>query len=290
MKNKDLEAYYHVCTDGNAVEWLFKDIEDFIEGINRIAICSYSTGVFIVAYILMDNHLHFVLHGSMPNCKRFITSYKMLTGRWISNKYHIDGHLKHLPTQLILIEDEEQLLETIAYIDRNSIVAGYRFLPCEYPWGSARFMFHNSSCSNVHLRTLGEFNKDEIHAILKTWKNLPSDWKMDKQGMLDPKCFIRIDLAEKLFRTPARYLYYLSKKLEGQVEMKQGTKAFIPDKELRTITEKLGVQLFGKNSIKELDFNSKIVIARKLRYNYASTPKQIARMLSLEYEIISKFI
>ena len=31
---------------------------------------------------------------------------------------------------------EEEILEVAAYIDRNSIVAGFNGLPSEYPWGS----------------------------------------------------------------------------------------------------------------------------------------------------------
>ena len=288
MKNSDSAAYYHVCTDGNAIEWMFKDAADFIGGINRIGICAIETSVLVIAFILMDNHVHFVLYGTMPQCKKFLNKYKTLTGKWISGRYGLSRYLKHLPSELILIENEEQLLETIAYIDRNSIVAGYRQLPGEYPWGSARFMFRNQDAQNG--KVLAELNTKEIHETLKTWSPLPKDWKIDKTGMLLPECFLRTDILESLFKSPVRYLYFLSKKLEGKIEMQQGTKAFIPDKELRPITEDLSRKLFGTKDIRKLDFNSRILLARKLRYNYASTPKQIARMVYLDNEVVSKFI
>lgn len=289
MKNSDSAAYYHVCTDGNALAWMFKDTEDFIAGVNRIGICAFETCIQIIAFILMDNHVHFVLYGTLPKCKEFITRYKTLTGKWISSKYQLKGYLKHLPSEFILIESEEQLLDTIAYIDRNSIVAGGRYLPSEYPWGSARYMFRERRipCG----RHISEMSKKEVHESLNTWSTLPEDWMVDDQGMLIPeRCFINIDFIEGLFRSPTRYLYHLSRKLEGKIEMQQGIRAFIPDKELRPVTEELAKKLFGKSKVKDLDFNSKILLARKLRYDYASTPKQISRMLSMDSEILSKFI
>lgn len=289
MKNSDSAAYYHVCTDGNALAWMFKNTEDFIAGVNRIGISAFETCIQIIAFILMDNHVHFVLYGTLPKCKEFITRYKTLTGKWISSKYQLKEYLKHLPSEFILIESEEQLLDTIAYIDRNSIVAGGRYLPSEYPWGSARYMFRERRipCG----RHISEMSKKEVHESLNTWSTLPEDWMVDDQGMLIPeRCFINIDFIEGLFRSPTRYLYHLSRKLEGKIEMQQGIRAFIPDKELRPVTEELAKKLFGKSKVKDLDFNSKILLARKLRYDYASTPKQISRMLSMDSEILSKFI
>ena len=290
MKSSGSAEYYHVCTDGNAINWIFKDDADFIAGINRIGICAIETGVLVIAFILMDNHVHFILYGSMPQCKNFITKYKLLTGKWISTRYNLSEYLKHLPSHLILIEDEEQLLDTVAYIDRNSIVAGYKFLPSSYPWGTAKYMFQTGIAHPEPIRTLSKMTKAEMRSTLKTWALLPENWKIDVNGMILPECFIELNLIERLFKSPAKYLYHLSKKLEGKIELKEGTKTFLPDKDLRPITETLSTQLYGTAEIKTLDFNSRILIAKKLRYNYAATTKQISRMVGIADDVLSKFI
>ena len=59
MKGSINAGYYHVCTDGAAISWMFQDEQDFIAGINRIAICHLKTCVSVIAYVLMDNHVHF---------------------------------------------------------------------------------------------------------------------------------------------------------------------------------------------------------------------------------------
>ena len=150
MNSSEPCGYYHVCTDGNAIPWMFKDDEDFRHGLNRIGICKILTGVFVIAYTLMDNHLHFVLYSSMQGCKDFINKYKLLLGKWIRRKYGEAEAIRGIPSQIIAIKTPEELLETIAYIDRNCIMAGFKGLPADYPWGSAtllRSQKHLSVCT-----------------------------------------------------------------------------------------------------------------------------------------------
>lgn len=290
MKYSYSAAYYHACTDGNALDWMFNDAEDFIAGINRIGICKLISNVLVIAYVLMDNHVHFVLHGTIFQCKKFMQSYKTLTGKWISKKYQTNSPLRHLPSQLILIHDEEQLLDTIAYLDRNAIVAGYQYLPQEYAWGSAKYMFQDAANSRTETREIKDFNAKEQQQLFKTWHKIPENWRVYPNGMIDPRCFLEINTLDKLFKSPIKYLFHLSKKLEGRIELIQGTQTFIPDKELRKITQQLAMELFSTTSVQQLDFSSKITIARKLRFNHGSTPKQISRIISLDHETITKFI
>lgn len=287
--------FFHVCTDGSALAWLFKDEFDYIKGINHIAICSFTTKAIVVSFVLMDNHVHFVLQGTMPTCKDFINRFKHLTGKYISSKYSIKGYLRGLSTRIIPIEDEEYLLAVLAYIDRNPIVAGYRCLPNEYRWGSARFVFRENSSRN----TKGEFSTTmtmlparQRRILLGTHLNLPSHWSVDADGMIDPTCFIATGIQENLFKTPARYIYFLSRKLEGEIDSSiyNSTKSFIPDKDLRYIISQMAKELFNCDDVRILDIPSRLALARKLRYEYAFSQKQIARMLHLNLEILKGYV
>ena len=293
MRGSNETGYFHICTDGKAVSWIFQDDEDFIAGVNRIAICKQITGVVVVCFILMDNHLHLILYGTVFQCKEFINNYKRLVGKWISRKYGISEYLKHLPTDIIPIETEESLLNTIAYIDRNSIVAGYRYMPREYPWGTARYMFLDfSSREKESFSRLSDFSVRERRSLLKSRMSLPADWEIDSKGMISPRMFVDINRLEKIFKSPARYSYFLAKKLEGEIEagMENTRKSFLPDKELRAVTRKLIISRFGDRTEKDLDVKSKLEIAKELRYNYLATIKQVSRMLSLNDELLKKYI
>lgn len=291
MKRAEKTGFFHICTDGTSLPWMFQDEKDFIAGVNRIGICSVMTGVIAVAFILMDNHIHLVLYGSMPECKAFINLYKRLTGSWISSRYGIKDYLRHLPAEIIRIEDEESLLNTIAYIDRNSIVSGYRFIPQEYPWGTSRHIFREKAEESAY-RRLDTLSVREQRSILNTRVKLPGHWLIDKAGMIIPSSFINIPRLEKYFGSPARYTYFLAKKLEGKIEMtmKYSRKTFIPDKELRPIVKEMCTGAFGTADIKSLDVKSRLVIAKRLRYDYASSIKQIARMTGLDENMLEDFI
>ena len=119
-----------------------------------------------------------------------------------------------------------------------------------------------------------------------------SDWEIDKQGMLDPACFIEWQKVESMYKSPLKYLYHLSKKLEGKInlDLSQGPKTFLPDKELREVTRNLCVQLFQQSDVRMLDINSRLRVAKTLRREYASTPKQISRMLHLDADVLKDFI
>ena len=291
MKRAEGYGFFHVCTDGRVLPWMFKDKQDFIAGINRIGICKITSGAYVWAYTLMDNHVHFVLYGTWEICKRFITRYKVLTSMWIEQKYGLPKHLKELPTSIIPIKSEEDLLGTIAYSDRNAMVAGFRGLPQEYPWSSSRLLFKSSE-STKSRTSLDQFSVNQLRDILKTRVSIPRNWTIDDDKMLDPHDFTEWRDVENLFKSPAKYLYHLSMKLEGKInlEISQDSKSLIRDKELREITKNLCLQSFGKSDVSRLTAENRLKIARILKKDYASSHKQISRMLHLDAEVLKDFI
>lgn len=283
--------FYHVCTDGASIDWMFMDDFDYVAGVNRVGMCSVLSDVRVVSFVLMDNHVHFVLHGTMPKCKDFIIRYKKLTGKLISSRYRIKGRMRALPTEIIRIDSHERLLATIAYLDRNPMVAGWRKMPDEYLWGVGRFLFRDM-LSDPTCRRLDSFSRREQNNLLGTHQLMPQNWLVDGKGMIDPRCFVDVDFLEKLFRTPGRYLYFLSKKLEGEIDsfISTGSRTFLQDRDLRGIVMKLSQEHFGEGDVNLLSVNSRLLLARKLRYDYASTVKQISRMLHLDVELLKGFV
>jgi hypothetical protein len=270
---------------------MFRGDSDFIAGVNRAGICSVVSGVKIVSFVLMDNHVHFIVYSQMPSCKDFILRYKNLTGKYIYSRYGIKGHTHTLPAEIIRIDSFERLMATIAYLDRNPIVAGWRMMPDEYRWGVSRLMFREERGRET-FRKLDTFSMREQSVLLGTHVRLPQDWRVDESGMLDVRCFVDVAFLEKLFRSPGRYLYFLFRKLEGDVDkfFTMGTRTFVQDKDLRLIVGKLAKDLYGEGDVRLLSVNTRLLLARKLRYDYASTVKQISRMLHLDAELLKGFV
>ncbi len=321
MSDQVENHFYHICTDGDSIPWMFRDEKDFIAGVNRIGICYLLTEVTILAYVLMDNHVHFVLYGNILQCKKFINLYKNLTGRWIKIRYGISDYLRLLPTEIIMIESEENLLNTIAYIDRNAAVAGYRYMVNEYPWGSARYMFKDNrymikdeyymsgnisdmpsedkllmGCNKFttarKYRLISSFSFRERRQLLKSNVIFPDNWTVDSNGMIVPTLFLDFRKTESYFKSSSRYSFYLTRKLEGLInkQLESAQKVFLPDKEMRAIVSKIASQKYGTATVRELDISARLYIARQLRYSYAATVKQISRMLHLNKSALEEFI
>ena len=274
---------------------MFRDEFDFIAGINRIGFCVLSVNVTVVDFILMDTHVHFILNGSLPICKDFINKYKQMTGKWVSHRHNIANHLSKVETTIVPVGSEEALMEEIAYVDRNSIMAGYRCMPTEYRWGMSRYFFKDTLSMNALLagfEKIGERSLKILKKQLSTRVDIPRDWEIDKSGMINPRCFVDYRIVESIYRSPNRYLYFLAKKLEGKIDMKlsQGVSSFIPDKEMRSITDSLTREMFGLENKGLLNMSQRIQMAKKLRYEYGATHKQISRMLSVDMNIIKGFV
>lgn len=287
----DQWQFYHICTDGTSIDWLFKDDADFIAGINRLGICvAVVKGISLFSFVLMDNHVHFLLQGSLPMCKDFIIKYKNLTGRWNSSKYGEEGRISDVSSQIIKINSEEQLLSVIAYIDRNPIKASFPFLPSDYRWGSAHLLFRENNSKNV--TKIGDLNVVLRRKLFNTRVVLPLEWTIDGNGMLNPECFVDWKRVEELFKSVYRYLYFLAKKVERDFESEyvNGTQIYISDKNLRPILLQLAQELYGSKDIHMLNVSSRLVLARKLRYEYCSTPKQLSRILGLTAEVLKEYL
>ena len=295
MRGMDTTGYFHICTEGRKLSWMFQDDDDFIAGINRIGLCYLKTGVIVMAYVLMDNHVHFVLYGTMLQCKQFINTYKRLTGIWILNKYGIRDYLRLLPTEIIRIESEESLLNTIAYLDRNPLMAGYKYMHGEYPWGSSRYAFKDISTltlSKDGFKPISTLTRRKQRELLNSKVLFPDEWLINDSGMRHPLSFLNTNKLEACYKSPMRYSYFLAKKLEGIVEqeLEHSRKLFIPDKDLRPIVAEIVRSNFGNKTLQQLDVNERLFIAKKLRHNYASTIKQISRMIHLEPSVLEGFI
>ena len=111
--------------------------------------------------------------------------------------------------------------------------------------------------------------------------------------MLDPRFFLNLPFIESLFQTPGKYLYFLSKKIEGPIDLSiknNSSVNFVQDKELRNIVDNLAITMFDCKDINSLDVKSRLQIAKKLRYDYMSSVKQISRMLNLNADLLKGFI
>ena len=75
FSNGHISNYWHFYTDGKSVEFFFPDDDSFRAGMELTSRLSAEFEVLILAFVLMDTHIHFILYGDLSECQRFMHKY-----------------------------------------------------------------------------------------------------------------------------------------------------------------------------------------------------------------------
>lgn len=167
MSNKKREWYpnaiYHITIRGNRRNDIFRDREDFqvylmlIEGTIRY----YNLEYEILAYCLMDNHVHLLVGTKERHIKYFMMRMNSTYTRYFNNKYNYIGHLYQDRYFSEIIESDEQLLETSRYIHLNPVKAKMVVEPKEYEWSSYSTYMRNRKVDFLNVfKILGYFQEE----------------------------------------------------------------------------------------------------------------------------------
>ena len=114
---------HHVMVRGIEKQNIFQDKEDRQAFVDRLRTLTRDTGTRVLAWALMDNHVHLLLISGPPGLPTFMR--RLLTGYAIAyNRRHQRfGHLFQNRYKSILCELDAYLLELVRYIHLNPLRA-----------------------------------------------------------------------------------------------------------------------------------------------------------------------
>lgn len=275
-------CYYHFFTDGRCQSLIFRDAEDFIRGMNAVAFSvQVCQSVSVVAFCLMDNHVHFVLKGISGAVDDFAKCFKRLLSIQLANKYLKPEPLRYAKSGFKEILDPYHLKVTVAYCLRNPFMAGIVPHPVKYPWSSSKCYFNDRLSCDLH--NIGELGTRQYRKLFKTRLKLPSGYLFDESGVIVPENYIAKVEVERLYCNESSYYHYLMRRVENVVEGGSGTVAcrqpvlpdYIISEGLSAILAKQSVRDFG-----ELPAKSRENVINDLKYRYNITNmKQLARIV-----------
>jgi len=129
---------HHVTQRGNRQERVFFRDSDriaYLKGLRKYAV---RYGVRVLAYCLMDNHVHVVVVPASPQALEQVfrplhTKYAQRVNRFKSWKGHLwQGRFFSSPL------DDAYLWAAVRYVERNPVRAGIVAKAEDYPWSSAQ--------------------------------------------------------------------------------------------------------------------------------------------------------
>ena len=284
------KGYYHVSSHGLEKNDIFKSRQDFVQGMNDIALCVLGYDVCVLAFCLMSNHFHFVLYGTLEECQRFAQEYKRRCAMRMRIACGEVQGMKEVEMSINQIDSQEYLENVIAYVLRNPIAAGILIMPYHYMWSSISLYFRGGH-SSIGTK-LNDLSVRKRLNVLHSHQAVPDTYMINAEGVILPSCYVNVEMVEKVFRHPARLMVSLARKVENDVEVRFGIaeSISITDQELLTQMNELIRLEFGRGSLYQLSVEEKAKLCLSLKRNFGVGVKQIARVTRLSPEVVAKIV
>jgi putative transposase len=131
-------AVYHVTSRGDRREPIFVDDTDRHELLEVVGQALSRFDAQMLAYCLMGNHYHFVLHTRQANLSKAMRQINGVHTQRFNRRHDKVGHLFQGRFKAILVDRDAYLLEVCRYVELNPVRARLAPKPESWPWSSYR--------------------------------------------------------------------------------------------------------------------------------------------------------
>lgn len=267
--DKPVEGYAHIYSDGTNVSLLFDSREDYIFGMNTLAVTAFQCGVTILVMQVMGTHFHLIARGRPQDCDRFARSVGVKLESFLTRtkrRHAVKGKI-HVSNDPIFTENE--LKTKFMYVYRNAIAAGFPLAPWVYEWGPGDIYFVDHNLMTGRGKRIGEYPVLTRRAIFHTLTALPEEWRCDDGGKLLPHSYVDWKSVEDLFRSPRAFLAFLSQKkdVEAAIDHECSSNVVVQrasETELRREAKTACEALWGLTSLTKASVEQRVAIAQKL--------------------------
>lgn len=157
--------YYHVMMRGIDKEKIFPNsiLKKFIQELIQTHL--KENQITIIAYCIMDNHLHLVVKGDLNKISIVLKKINIRFAMKFNKEQDRVGHVFQDRFRSEIIHNDQQLLQVIRYVHNNPVKAKIVSLPKDYKW---------SSISCYTSKEQGIVDQNSIEEILKLAGGLES--------------------------------------------------------------------------------------------------------------------
>jgi hypothetical protein len=287
-----MKPCFQITSSKLEAELLFRDEEDYIYGMNTLAlVLLLFPGVTVYAFVLMSNHIHLVLGGPKEMCEAYYDAVMHRLSLMLRRKYGLSGIVPYGPKSrtTVTVKGLEHFIIEVLYSLRNPFKAKICY-PGDYPWSSVGMYF--SKRGQMTGRKASTYTTRELRRILKTNIRIPGDWEITDNGMIIPH-FVDRKAVEKAFdHDEATFLRRLMEPVEARHQQLSGLPIELKfsDQELaaRVITicqNELNVKDHRQLPRKEL-----LRLCRTLSIRFGSSAEQLQRVVGVDKDLLEDLI
>lgn len=288
--------YYHLALDSLGERNLFNDRDEYINGMNVVAIGQFLHKVGVIQFDLMRNHGHFIVLASGKDCCRFF-DYQ----RYRLNARLIKDGFPPMPDNWFFmlrpLETRAELVNAVSYSARNSYDARRDILPGGYLWSSNYLMFSDVK-ETIEYKTVGEVGTCGMIRLLGSKVKLPEAYKVCKLGFILPESYLlktddgAMMKARSLYKDSKDYAYRLFRDYETyrRVASDLGETWAPSGGDLDSLIDNILNINYGAQKLSDLDPGKKCDLAVVLGTKYGLAPEEVAARLNLSSSMVSRLI
>jgi len=205
-----MRRLFHICLTSHS-EVLFRNEEDYLWGINCLALTCLDTGSRIGTFSFQSDHIHFDMFTEIPwrDIARFKNSYT----RHFNHKYSRTGPLLNAGYFCLELVGARHIEAAESYILRNSVHHAITSTPFGYPYNSSS-CYYSSDFSRYYLDNI-DFAKYKIGNFLPANGRPDKKYLLNNRGMISADYFMEISMVEKFFGSARGYNYCMTR-LSGE--------------------------------------------------------------------------
>ncbi len=137
-RRNSISGYLHVIVRGIGKQVLFESRADYSFYLKRLEKYCLETDVRVIAYCLMENHVHMMVRGNPDSIALLMKKIGVSYSGYFNRKYSRVGHLFQDRYKSEPIENEMYLLNVYRYILKNPEKGGI-CLASQYQWSSYQY-------------------------------------------------------------------------------------------------------------------------------------------------------
>ncbi len=115
------DALYHVTCRGNERRDIFRDDSDRHEFLKILSRSLETYGIILHAFVLMNNHWHFLLQTPLGNLAQFMRHFNITYTSHYNRRHRRVGHLYQGRYKSVLVEQDAYLSQVSRYIHLNPV-------------------------------------------------------------------------------------------------------------------------------------------------------------------------
>lgn len=130
---------YHIITRGIRREKVFLEDKDFSRYLHNLWRYKNRFSAKVHAYCLMSNHVHLLIEPADPaDLKRIMHGIDLSYSSYFNYKYKRSGHLWQNRYKSFIVQNDEDLVNVVSYIEFNPVRTNICTRAEDYLWCSYR--------------------------------------------------------------------------------------------------------------------------------------------------------